>query len=223
MDQPRLLWSDDALANVLGGDQYFDRGHATGAVSLAHQALADDGFEHGCHLQANLLLLGWREDGDDAVNGLHRVQSVKGRENQVAGFSGVQRGANGFQVAHFAHQDGVRILAQAGAQGGAEGSGIHLNFALVDESFLIAVQELDGVFDGDDVFRPLGVDAVNHGGQGRGLAGTGYAGHQHQSAAFFADLLDDFGQIEFVEGANLGGDHAQHHAYVAPLLKYGNA
>jgi len=35
----------------------------------------------------------------------------------VAGFSRVERRANGFQVAHFADQDHVRILTQTGAQG----------------------------------------------------------------------------------------------------------
>ena len=67
-------------------------------------------------LQANLLLLRWREDGDDAVDGFDRIQRVQGGENHVAGFGGVQRGGDGFQVAHFADQDHVRILTQSGAQ-----------------------------------------------------------------------------------------------------------
>ena len=57
------------------------------------------------------------------------------------------------------------------------------------------MQELDGVFDGHDVFRPHRVDAVDHGGERRRFAGAGDAGDQHQATALFADLLNNFRQI----------------------------
>ena len=88
---------------------------------------------------------------------------------------------------------------------------IDFHLALVDVSLLVAVQEFDRVFDGDDVFGAGGIDAVDHRGQRRGLAGTGDAGDQHQAARLVADLLHDLRQIEFVERANLGGNDAQHH------------
>ena len=72
---------------------------------------------------------------------------------EKTGFGGVQRGANGFQVAHFANQDGVRVLAKTGAQGGGEGGSIHFHFALVHESFLVAMQKFNRVFNRDDVLR----------------------------------------------------------------------
>ena len=81
-------------------------------VGAAHEALADDGFQSGGELQANLFLLGRREDRDDALDGFGGVQRVQGGENQVAGFGGEQRGGNGFEVAHFADQDDVGILTQ---------------------------------------------------------------------------------------------------------------
>ena len=55
-----------------------------------------------------------------------------------------------FQVAHFADEDHVGIVAQDAAQGGGEGQadlGVHLNLA--DARLLI----LDRVFDGDDLGR----------------------------------------------------------------------
>ena len=56
-----------------------------------------------------------------------------------------------FEVAHFADQNDVRVLAKSGAQRGGEVCGIHFDFALVDEALLVAVQEFDGVFNGDHV------------------------------------------------------------------------
>jgi hypothetical protein len=86
-------------------------------------------------------------------------------------------------------------------------------------SRLVAMQELDGVFDGDQMVGPGGVDAVDHRGEGGGLAGTCCAGDQHQTALLFANLGDHCGKIQFVGGANFGGDDAQNHADVAALLE----
>ena len=63
------------------------------------------------------------------------------------------------------------------------------------------------------------VDAVDHGGKRGGLARAGDSGDQHQAARFLANALGDGGKIQLFEGANLGGDHAEHDADVAALLK----
>jgi len=81
------------------------------------------------------------------------------------------------------------------------------------------VQELNGVFDGDQVVGAIGVDAVDHRGQCGGLTGTGSSGNQHQPALFFANLADDRGEVQFLRGANFCRNDAQHHADVAALLK----
>src|ERR1700743_2222503 len=101
-----LLISTAGGAPVIGG--------------AAHEAVRDDGFQCGGHLQANLFLLGRREDGDDTLNRFRGVESVQGRENHVAGFGGEERGGNGFEVAHFADQNDVGVLTKGGAQGGGE-------------------------------------------------------------------------------------------------------
>ena len=219
MNQPRLFGIDDAIADVLGGDEDFNRRHAADAVRLADQALGDDCLERGGQLQADLFLLGRRKHRDDTLNRFRRVQSVQGGEDHVAGFGGEQRRADGFVVAHFADQNQVRILTKGSAQGGAETAGVHAHLALVDESFLVAVQEFDGVLDGNDVVGALRIDAVNHRGQRGGLAASGGAGNQHHAAALLADLIHHLGQVEFLERPDLGGDDAKHHADVAALLE----
>ena len=188
VDQARLVGVDDAIADVGGGDHDFDGGDAAFVVGAADEALGDDGFQRGGQLQANLFLLGRRKDGDDALNGFRGVESVQCGENQVAGFGGEQGGGNGFEVAHFADQDHVGILTKGGAQSGREVGGVDFDFALVDEAALVAVQEFDGVFDGDEVIGAVGVDAVDHGGERGGLTGTGGAGDEDQAALLFANV-----------------------------------
>jgi hypothetical protein len=81
-----------------------------------HQALRDRRLEHAGELQADLLLLVRREDGDDAVDRLGRVERVQRREHEVAGLGGEQRRLDRLEVAHFADEDDVGILAQRAAQ-----------------------------------------------------------------------------------------------------------
>ena len=210
---------DDAIANVGSGDHDFASGDAALVVSAANEALGDDSLEGGGHLQTNLFLLGRRKDGDDALNGFGSVEGVQGGENQVAGLGGQEGGGNGFEVAHFADEDDVGVLTKSGAESGGEVSGVHFDFALVDEAALVAVQKLDGVLDGDEVVGAVGVDAVNHGGKRGGLTGTGGAGDKDKAALLFANFSDDTGEIELFDGANLRGNDAENHADVAALLK----
>ena len=115
------------------------------------------------------------------------------------------------------------ILTQAGAQRRRKRRCIDFDFALVDVALFVAVQKFDRVFDGDDVLGAGGVDAIHHGSEGGRLTGAGNAGYQDQAARHVANLLDHLGQIEFVERANLGGNHAEHEADVAALLKHVDA
>ena len=76
----------------------------------------DRRLEHAGELQADLLLLVRRKHRDDAVDGFGRVERVQRREDQVAGLGGVQRRLDRLDVAHFADEDDVGVLAQRAAQ-----------------------------------------------------------------------------------------------------------
>src|SRR5207248_7247344 len=149
---------------------------------------------------------------NDALNSFRGVQSMQSRENQMAGFSGQQRGGNGFQVAHFADQNHVRILTQRGAQRGRKIRRVHFHFALIDEAALVAMQKFDRVFDGDQVIGARGVDAIDHRSESGGLTGTGGAGDENQATLLFANFSDDWRKIQLFGSANLGGNHAENHA-----------
>jgi hypothetical protein len=107
---------------------------------------------------------------------------VQGAEHQVAGFGGGQRQADGFQVAHFADQDDVRVFAQRRAQRVGEAQRVRADFALVDQALLALVHEFDRVLDGQDVAVLVFVDVVDHRRQRGRLARAGRAGDQHDAA-----------------------------------------
>jgi len=96
---------------------------------------------------------------------------------------------------------------------------VDFHFALVDEAALVAVQKLNRVFDGDEVIRAVGVDAVDHGRERGGLTGTSCAGHQHEPALLFANAIDDRREIELVGRADFRGNDAEDHADVTTLLE----
>ena len=120
-----------------------------------------------------MLLVGEREDCNDALNGLGGIEGVQGGEHHVAGFGRVDGGADGFKVAHFADQDHVGILTERSAQRHTEGGSVDVNFTLVYESLFVAVQEFDRVLDGDNVIGASGIDVVDQGSQTGGLTTAG--------------------------------------------------
>ena len=81
------------------------------------------------------------------------------------------------------------------------------------------MQIFDRVFNGDDVLGAQRIDAVNHGGERGGFAGTGGAGGENQAALLFANGGENARELEFFDGANFCGDDAQDHADVAALLE----
>src|SRR5579884_681134 len=160
-----------------------------------------------------------RKDVDHTVNrGGSRVR-VQGAESEVAGFGDTQRRFNGFQVAHFADQHHVRVFTKCGAQGVAERFRVRVNFALVHQAVLVLVNELDRIFNGDNVIVALGVDLVDHRRQSRRFSRTGRTCDQNETARLIAQLRDNRRQVQLLERANLEWDYAENSAGSAALIK----
>jgi hypothetical protein len=138
---------------------------------------------------------------------------------QVARLGRHERGLNRLEVAHFADQNDVRILTQGAAQRQRERVGVYADLALVDHRFLVPMQVFDRVFDGHDVRGAGGVDFVDHRRQRGGLARPGGASYQYQAALFLRDPLEDRRQRQVVDGGDVAGDDAEHHADGAALLE----
>ena len=98
------------------------------------------------------------------------------RQRQVARFRNAQGRFDGLQIAHFTDEHHVRILAQRRAQGLSKTTRVSIDFTLVDETALVVVQELDRIFDRENVFVPLAIDFIDHGSQGSRLTRAGRAG-----------------------------------------------
>ena len=80
---------------------------------------------------------------------------MQGAEHEMAGLGRSERKTDGLEVAHFADQHDVRVLAQRRAQRLAEPERVAVHLALVDQAALRLVHELDRVLDRDDVLGRL--------------------------------------------------------------------
>jgi hypothetical protein len=122
---------------------------------------------------------------------------------------GLERETNGFQIAHLAHQDDVRVLAERRAEGARERQGVGPHLAVRDEAPLALVDELEGIFDRDDVIGALAVGMIHHRGEGGGLAAAGGPRDEHQSLREHGGLLDDRRQAERVGIPDAVGNQAE--------------
>src|SRR5712692_10141608 len=140
-------------------------------------------------------------------------------ERQVARLGDGQRGRDRLQVAHFADQHDVGVLAQRVLERRGEARRVGPDLALVDDAALMAVDELDGILDRDDVPLELAVDLVDHGGEGRALARPGGARHEHQPAGPLGELRDHGRQAQLLERLHVEGNLPDHERHAAALLE----
>ncbi len=209
----------DEVADGRVRDEDFQTHRAPAPVGARQKRLAHNAFEDERELRAYLRLLLGGKNVDDAVDGRGRRVRVQGGEGQVARLGDAQGGLDGLQVAHLADEHHVGVLAQGRAQSLGEALGVGPDLALVDDAALVRVQELDGVFDGDDVLVALAVNLVEHRGQRRRLAGAGRAGDEDEAARSLAELRDDGRQAQLLEGFDLVGDGAEDRADRAALVE----
>ena len=159
------------------------------------------------------------KDVDDPVDGLGRRDGVQGGEHEMAGFGGFQGQFDGFQVAHFADENDVRVFAQGAAQGRCKGAGVAADLALVDQAARRSVHEFDGVFDGDDVVAPVVGGVAQHGGQGGGFARAGGAGDENQALGAHGQFAEDGRQAQLGQGGHVFGNGPKSGGHAAFLAK----
>ena len=123
-------------------------------------------------------------------------------EDQMARFRRFQPDFDRFLIAHFPDQDHLGGLPQGRAQRQSEARRVAVEFALMNRGFLVEVQKLDRVFDGEDVVGLLLIDFVQDSGQRRGFSGPGRARHQDDAIAQFRDFAQLRRQVERLEIRN---------------------
>ena len=80
------------------------------------------------------------------------------------------------------------------------------DLTLVYEALVASVQELDRIFERDDVALAGLINVVDHRGEGRRLSAAGRSGQENQTFRNLAELLDDFRQAKLLDGQNLRRD-----------------
>src|SRR5581483_3385183 len=78
--------------------------------------------------------------------------------------------------------------------------------ALVDEAALVLVDELDRVLDRDDVLVAVPVDVVDHGAEGRRLAGARRPRDEDEPLREVAEVEDRPGEAELLRRDDLARD-----------------
>ena len=187
---------------VRHGHPLEDAGPATaalaGRIEPADQALGQhalDGRGHEVGLDAEV---------DQACDGPAGVVGVQSGEHEVARQGGLDGDPGGLGVADFADHDHVGVLPQHCAQGRTEsetGRGVcgHLHHAI---DFI-----LHRVLDRDDADVGL-VEPAQRGVKGRGLAGAGRTGHEHQAMradAMAKRIIEEIIAPKFRQGNFAGG------------------
>ena len=221
VDAERLVF-----ANQVGDAGIDDEnlvGRDASPADFRQQRLGDNADDRRGKLRADLILQVAGEGVDHAVDGPLGTVGVQRGEHDVAGLGGRNGGFNGFQIAHFADQDHVRILPESAADGFGEAGDIHADFALVDGRFLVVMEELDRIFNRDDVVIHILVDVVHQSGQRGALAGAGGPGDQKQAAGAEHQLGHHVRQSQLRGGEHGVGNLTQHHRDMAALLEDGDA
>ena len=128
-------------------------------------------------------------------------------------FRGVDRRHKRFFITHFTHENDIGVLSYGVLHCNFKIFHILSNFPLVDEAFVLLIDELDGVFDRDDVRVPGAVDVVDERRQGGALAAACCPRDQHQSTVGFGEARHRARQPKVTEAEisrrDQAGDDAQ--------------
>ena len=137
----------------------------------------------------------------------------------MAGFSGFQNDFDGLTVPHLADQDHFRRLPHSGPQSMGKARRVAVQFPLMNGGTFVVVQELDRIFDGDDVVILFAIDAVEQHGKRRRLARSSRAGDQHDSIPQLCDVGKLLRQAQGSEIGDFRRDDAHHDRATSPLNK----
>ena len=143
-----------------------------------------------------MLLLVGRKYINDTVNGICSADRVKRGQKQMPRLSGSHSNIDGFIVPHFAEENDIRALTQSGAQGGDIVLGIYIYLTLADNTLIMAVKILHGIFQCDDVTPLIFVYLVYHTGQSCGFSASCRPCDKNHTLSAVTQMHDIFGQAE---------------------------
>src|SRR5258706_1696908 len=198
----------DLIAHRLRIDEHLTCGNPAGLVGAGHEAHRHHGLERAGQRETDLGLLVRWIDRQHALDGAGRIGGVQRTEHEVACVRGLERGVERLEIADFTDEDDVVILPEHAAQRLREGGRVGTDLALVDVTIDVAMEELDGILDRDDVRFAVLVDVLDHGRERGALSRTGNARDENKSAWLERDFLQNARQIQLIDGASLVRDGA---------------
>ena len=163
---------------------------------------------------ANFVLLFAGKNVNDAVHRLGRALRMQRAEDQMPRAGGGQGQFDRFQIAQFADQNDVRVLAQRPAQGRGKRLGVQAHFAMIDQAAFAFVNEFDRVLDSNDMVLAVLVGVIHNGRQRGGFARPGRPGHHHQALVQHGEFLEHRRQrrvelLKILERKDLAGNLAK--------------
>src|SRR5438477_12811062 len=94
-----------------------------------------------------------------------------------------------------------------------------MQLALMNSRTLMAVQELDRIFNRDDVIELRFIDQIDDGCESRTLATAGWTGHQHDTGLQLDNLEQLLRQTKIFEARRPRRDHAHYDCIRSALLE----
>ena len=128
-------------------------------------------------------------------------------------------GFDGFQVAHFPHQDDIRVLTERAAECFCKGGNVRSDLTLDHNALFVLVVKFDRVLHRDDVAGAFGIDHIQQGGKSGGFTGPGRTGDKNQTAGCIEQVLDAGGKSQFFQREQRVGDLTQNSAPVTLLME----
>jgi len=138
----------------------------------------------------------------------------------AAGLGGGESGGNGLRVPHLPDEHDVGVLAHGCSHGHHVVLGVHADLPLVHRGHPVAVEDLDGILERQDVNGPSGVDAVDDGAERGSLPRAGRTGHQDQPSWGIGHRLDHPWEAQLLEGGTADPHPPQHQADRAALAEH---
>ena len=211
----------DQLGHVVGVDHHLG-GRYTPPLDGGQQPLRHDAFQCGGQIGQQGSTVLRRIEAQDAVQRMGGVVGVQRGQHQVAGLRVGNGSSHGLDIADLADQDAVGRLAQRTLERGVQVTRVGADLALVDDGELVAEDELDRVFQREDVAGAVGVAVVDQRGQRGGLAHAGGPHHQEEAARLQDQLLQHGRHAQRVELGDVAGNVADDGSRGAPLAEQRN-
>ncbi len=144
---------------------------------------------------------------ENPVDRLGSAVGMQGREHEMSGFCRRDDSSNRLRIPHLSHHDDVGILANRIAKRFAEVGRVDADLALGDTGLRVREEELDRIFDRDDVNRPALAEVPPQRRQRGRFATPRRPWTSTQTHRQVAELQQGIGQLELLNRLHVDRDH----------------